>query len=55
MQVALQELDETLYWLELLVHAEIVRAERLTPLMHEIEELTAIIVTSIKTVKGRRR
>jgi four helix bundle protein len=55
MEVALQELDETLYWLELLVEAEIVAAKRLEALMQEVDELTAIIVASVKTVKSRRR
>lgn len=53
--VALQELDETLYWLELLVEAEIMTEARLGPLMQEVDELTGIIVASINTVKRRRR
>ena len=53
MQGALQELDETLYWLELLADAEIVSARRLAPLLKEIDELAAIMVASIKTVKLR--
>src|SRR5712691_8791998 len=32
---ALQELDETLYWLELIAEARIVKAERLEPLRSE--------------------
>jgi four helix bundle protein len=55
MEVALQELDETLYWLELLIAAEVLPAARLTSLMHEINELIAIIVASLKTVKERRK
>ena len=55
LEVALQELDETLYWLELLVETEIVPAKRLAPLMQEIDELIAIIIASLKTVKRRRK
>ncbi|HVR41666.1 MAG TPA: four helix bundle protein [Thermoanaerobaculia bacterium] len=55
MEVALQELDETTYWLEILIEAEIMEKRLLAPLMQEIDELTAIIVASIKTVKGRRK
>lgn len=55
LEVALQELDETLYWLELLVESEIVPASRLASLMQEIDELIAIVVASLKTVKSRRR
>ena len=52
---ALQELDETQYWLELLVESNIVPAPRLDPLLREAAELTAILVSSVKTVKRRRK
>ena len=52
---ALQELDETMYWLELLVEAEIVKAERLQPLMVEANEIISILVASVRTIKRRRR
>src|SRR5512137_2307038 len=42
---ALQELDETIYWLELLAESGIVKPERLKPLMDECEELIAMFVT----------
>ena len=51
----LQELDETLYWLELLAEAEIVKAERLQPLQNETNELIAMFVTMAKGVKPRMR
>jgi four helix bundle protein len=52
---ALQELDETVYWLELVVESGIVPARRLQPLMSEANEIIAIIVSSVKTIKSRRR
>ncbi|MFA7683733.1 MAG: four helix bundle protein [Syntrophales bacterium] len=51
---ALQELEETIYWLELLVDSGIVKTEVLAELMKEADELTAILVTSVKTLKSRR-
>lgn len=42
----LQELEETSYWLELLVESDIVSAARLSELQHEAEELTAILLKS---------
>ena len=54
MEGALQELDETIYWLELLSEAGIVKAERLKPLLDESEELTAMFVTMVKNVKSRK-
>jgi four helix bundle protein len=51
----LQELEETVYWLELLAEAEIVHADRLKPLSEEAEELTAMLVTIVKRAKERIR
>ena len=51
---ALQELDETAYWLELLVDGEFVKAEKLKDLQNETNELTAIFVSSVKTAKRRK-
>jgi four helix bundle protein len=54
---ALQELDETQYWLELIGEANILSAKRLEALYQEAEELIAILVTIVKGVKlkGRSR
>lgn len=51
---SLQELDETGYWLELLKDSGIFSAEKLTPLLKETDELTAILVTIAKKVKNKR-
>lgn len=50
---ALQELDETGYWLELLSEANILPAEKLADLRKETDELTAIFVTIVTKVKKR--
>jgi four helix bundle protein len=47
----LREIEETAYWLELLVEAGIISAEKLAPLRQEIDELAAIFVTIIKRSK----
>jgi four helix bundle protein len=47
----LKELDETEYWLDLLVESGIVPGERLLDLANETHELTAIFVTIIKNAK----
>ena len=51
-EVLLQELSETVYWLELLIDAGIVSHARLTELLCGGEELTAIFVASAKTAKS---
>src|ERR1700681_1034003 len=48
---SLRELEETLYWLELLVDAGCVRSEKLDPLRQECDELIAIFVTILKRSK----
>jgi len=54
LESTLQELDETSYWLELLAASDMVRANRLTGLMKEADELTRMLVTSVKNIKARR-
>ncbi len=51
---ALQELDETVYWLELLVEAGIVAARRLADLLKEADELIAIFTASVKSAKQEK-
>ena len=49
----LKELDETAYWLELVVQAKILPNPRLKTLLEETNELIAIFVTIIKNTKER--
>jgi four helix bundle protein len=50
----LQELEETGYWIELLVEAEIINPDLLKNLLAEVDELTAILVTCLKNAKNRK-
>ena len=54
LETALQELDESLYWMELLIETDIVAERRLQPLIHEADELIAMAVASVRTIKRRR-
>jgi hypothetical protein len=49
------ELEETMYWLELLEGAGIVSSSRLTSLKTEISELTAIFVTLIRMARSKAK
>ena len=51
---AIQELDETIYWFELLTESGIVRATRVTSLIAEANEIMAILVSSVRTIKSRK-
>src|SRR3989304_5007362 len=50
---ALQELDETDYWLDLLVKAKIAPATKLETLRKETNELLAIFTTIVTKIKKR--
>ena len=52
---ALQELDESLYWLELLTDGGYVHGLKLAPLQAETDELIPILVTIVRKVKSRLR
>jgi four helix bundle protein len=54
MASSLQELDETAYWLDLLVEGNFVEAEKLKELQDETEQLIAIFVSSIRTAKSKK-
>ncbi len=51
---ALQELEETGYWLELLADAGVCKSDSLTSLRAEADELTAMLVTCAKKAKSRK-
>jgi four helix bundle protein len=48
-----EEADESIYWLELLVEGKSVPADRVSPLVKEANELVAMTVASIKTLRAR--
>ena len=51
LNLGLMELEETLYWLELLEDAGIIAGSKLSGLKSETSELTAIFVTLIKQAR----
>jgi four helix bundle protein len=50
--VVVEEIDETVLWLELLVESGIIRPVRLGNLQREANELLAIFISSQLTAKG---
>ena len=51
--IVVEEADETCYWLELLIEAAIVKAEKLDDLLKEARELTAIFTASTTTIRQK--
>ena len=54
MGTVIEESDETLFWLELIEESGIIKINpRIKVLKQEANELTAIFVNSVKTIKNR--
>jgi four helix bundle protein len=49
-----EEADESVYWMELLVEAGVIKQSLLSDLIDEANQLVAIVVSSIKTLKKKR-
>ncbi len=54
MGIVEEELDETLYWIELLIESGILLPNRAEEIIREAKELLAITVASIKTAKRKK-
>ena len=50
--IVLEEADETVYWLELIVHAGLLPAKQVEPLLDEANQLVAIFVASLRTARS---
>jgi four helix bundle protein len=53
LQIVEEEADESIYWLELLVESGLLSADRLSHLLEETNEIIAMTVASIKTLRKR--
>jgi len=50
--IAIEEADESQYWLEMLVEAGLVKESLLAELMKEANEIVAILTASVKTARA---
>ncbi len=53
LKIVEEELDETIYWLEIIIESGLIKKDLLTDLMKENQELLKIIVSSINTMKKK--
>jgi four helix bundle protein len=51
LRIVEEECDESLFWMELLVDNNFMKASRLRDLMKEADEILAIVVSSAKTAR----
>ncbi len=54
LKIVEEEADETLFWLELLIESDLVAESTLKELMKETDELLAMTVASINTLRSRQ-
>ena len=50
-----EELDETNHWIDILIRSQLMKADRMMPLLQEGRELISIIVKSILSTKARMK
>jgi four helix bundle protein len=50
-----EETDESMYWIELLIELNLVASDRVADIMRELNEIVAIMVSSIKTLRARKQ
>jgi hypothetical protein len=55
MGIVEEETDEPVFWIEMLIESDLVNRERVSNLLDEGNQLTAIWVSSIKTARGGKR
>ena len=53
LKIVEEELDETLYWLDLIMEIQMIKSDLLSALYEENKELLKIIVSSITTMKAK--
>ena len=55
LDIVLEEADETLFWLELLAESGVFPETRLSDLMIETDEIVAMTVATLKTLRAKLR
>jgi four helix bundle protein len=49
--IVVEEVDESAFWLELIIEGELISQQLVEPLLKEANELTAIFASSLKSLK----
>jgi four helix bundle protein len=51
MGIVLEEVDESKYWMEILVDGSLMKKQQLEALIQEATEITAMVIASINTAR----
>ncbi len=52
--IVIEEADESAFWMELLIEGNIMKSNLVHPLLTEADELTAIITSTVTTIKKKK-
>jgi four helix bundle protein len=55
LSIVVEEADETVFWMEILIEAEIIKLERLKDLLQEANEILKIVASSRRTFTRNRK
>src|SRR5689334_18061088 len=55
MGIVEEEADESAFWMEVIVESGLMKEELVKDLMHEADQIAAIVVSSINTARGHKR
>ena len=53
LSIVIEEIDESAFWLEFIIDEKIMKKELVEPLLAEANELTAIFISSRKTIQSQ--
>lgn len=53
LSIVIEEVDESLFWLEFILAENLIKSERISSLLKEAGELTAIFIASRKTIQTK--
>jgi four helix bundle protein len=54
MAIVEEEADESIYWMELLIEAGLIKEKRIADLKAEANEILSMVIASIKTARARK-
>ncbi len=52
--IVIEEADESAFWLEIIIESKLVKKELIERLLKETNEIVAIMVASMKTIKNKK-
>lgn len=53
--IVIEEVDESGFWLEIIIESELMKKELVEPLLQETNEIVAIMTASSKTAKKKKK